>query len=205
VSILVTGGLGVIGSRLVEELRDNGYDVKIADLRIHKAEDYVRADVCRYAEIARVFDMWDIEHVYHFAGEVGRENGELHPNRCVDVNVSGTLNLVQLCRDKGARLYFASTSEVYGERGDVLLTEDLIESDAVQPHNCYGLSKLHAEQYLRHYVEEYDLQAMSFRFFMCYGPPEYPNHFRSAMTNFVHRVLRGEKITVLRYTARSLF
>jgi dTDP-glucose 4,6-dehydratase len=203
-AILITGGLGVIGSRLAEVLMQKGYDVKVTDHRILSREGYMRADVCEYHELDRVFREWPIEHVFHLAGEVGRENGELFPRRCVDINVSGTLNLIQLCRDYGARLYFASSSEVYGERGsDALLTEDLVDEAPVLPHNCYGISKLQAEQYLRHFVDYYDLQALSFRFFMCYGPPEYPNPFRSAMTNFIHAALRGQRITAHRGTARS--
>lgn len=203
-AILVTGGLGVIGSRLTELFRALGYDVKVTDHRILTAPGYMRADVCAYHELDRVFRAWPIDHVFHFAGEVGRENGELFPRRCVDINVSGTLNLIQLCREYGARLYFASSSEVYGERGsDTVLTEDLVDTKPVRPHNCYGLSKLQAEQYLQHFVEHYDLDALSFRFFMCYGPPEYPNPFRSAMANFIHRALSGERITAHRGTARS--
>jgi nucleoside-diphosphate-sugar epimerase len=203
-AILVTGGLGVIGSRLTEVLRAHGHDVKVTDHRILKSADYMRADVCEYHELDRVFRQWSVEHVFHLAGEVGRENGELFPRRCVDINVSGTLNLVQLCREHGARLYFASSSEVYGERGPhTLLTEDLVETEPVQPHNCYGLSKLQAEQYLRHFSEHYDLNALSLRFFMCYGPPEYPNPYRSAMANFIHRALNSERIQAHVGTARS--
>jgi nucleoside-diphosphate-sugar epimerase len=203
-AILITGGLGVIGSRLAQILHSHGHDVKVTDLAIVKDPAYLRADVCEYFELDRVFRKWPIEHVFHLAGEVGRENGELFPKRCVDVNVSGLLNLIQLCREHQARLYFASSSEVYGERGsETLLTEELIDEIPVQPHNCYGLSKLQAEQYVQHFVEYYDLEALSFRFFMCYGPPEYPNPFRSAMTNFVYRALRSERITAHRGTARS--
>lgn len=203
-AILVTGGLGVIGSRLAQVLRERDYDVKVTDHRILSSQDYMRADVCEYQELDRVFRQWPIDHVFHLAGEVGRENGELFPRRCVDINVSATLNLIQLCREYGARLYFASTSEVYGERGpETVLTEDLVETEPVQPHNCYGLSKLQAEQYIQHFVEYYDLQALSFRFFMCYGPPELPNTFRSAMANFVHRALNGEHMKAHRGTARS--
>jgi dTDP-glucose 4,6-dehydratase len=203
-AILITGGLGVIGSRLAAILRERGYDVKVTDHRILQGDGYMRADVCEYHELERVFREWAIEHVFHFAGEVGRENGELFPRRCVDINVSGTLNLIQLCREYGSRLYFASSSEVYGERGaETVLTEDLVDTVPVLPHNCYGISKLQAEEYIRHFVEHYDLEALSFRFFMCYGPPEYPNPFRSAMTNFVHRALKHEPIRAHRGTARS--
>lgn len=203
-AILITGGLGVIGSRLAVLFEDHGYDVKVTDHRILERDGYLRADVCEYHELDRVFRHWPIEHVFHLAGEVGRENGELFPRRCVDINVSAVLNLIQLCREYGARLYFASSSEVYGERGpDVILSEELTDTVPVQPHNCYGLSKLQAEQYIRHFVEHYDLEALSFRFFMCYGPPEYPSPFRSAMANFVHRALNHERITAHRNTARE--
>jgi nucleoside-diphosphate-sugar epimerase len=203
-AILITGGLGVIGSRLSEVLREHGHDVRVTDHRILKEDGYLRADVCEYHELDRVFRSGPIKHVFHLAGEVGRENGELFPRRCVDTNVSAILNLIQLCREYGARLYFASSSEVYGERGaTTILTEGLIEKSPVQPHNCYGLSKLQAEQYIRHFVEQYDLEALSFRFFMCYGPPEYPSPFRSAMSNFIYRALRAERITAHRGTARE--
>jgi nucleoside-diphosphate-sugar epimerase len=202
--ILVTGGLGVIGTRLCEVLSEHGHDVTITDHRILREDNYLRADVCEYHELDRVFRSGPIEHVFHLAGEVGRENGELFPRRCVDTNVSAVLNLIQLCREYGARFYFASSSEVYGERGArTLLTEDLIETSPVQPHNCYGLSKLHAEQYVRHFVEHYDLKALSVRFFMCYGPPEYPTPYRSAMANFIYKALRGERITAHGGTARE--
>src|SRR5437764_1209926 len=97
-AILISGGLGVIGARLATHLREYGYDVKVTDLAIRKAPDYQRADVTRYEELAAVFRRWPIEHVFHLAGEVGRENGEQFPRRCVDINVSGTLNLIQLSK-----------------------------------------------------------------------------------------------------------
>jgi nucleoside-diphosphate-sugar epimerase len=202
-AVLITGGLGVIGRRLTEHLRERGYDVKVTDLAIRKETNYLRADVTRYEELSEVFRNWNIDHVFHLAGEVGRENGEQFPRRCVDINVSGTLNLIQLCVEHGARLYFASTSEIYGDHGADLVTEDL-ETDAVlRPTNCYGWSKLQAEQYLRHFCETEGLSAASMRFFMCYGPGERPDPYRSAMTNFIDRVRHGQPITVHRGTSRS--
>ena len=100
-AVLITGGLGVIGRRLTAHLRERGYDVKVTDVAIRKETDYLRADVTRYEELSEVFRTWKIEHVFHLAGEVGRENGEQFPRRCVDINVSGTLNLIQL--SDGAR------------------------------------------------------------------------------------------------------
>jgi nucleoside-diphosphate-sugar epimerase len=202
-AILITGALGVIGRRLTEHLRERGYDVKATDLAIRTEPDYMRADVTRYEEMTAVFRRWDIDAVFHLAGEVGRENGEQFPRRCVDINVSGTLNLIQLCIEHGARLYFASTSEIYGDHGSALVTEDLETASVLRPTNCYGWSKLQAEQYLRHFGATQGLKASSMRFFMCYGPGERPDPFRSAMTNFIDRVRHGRAITVHRGTSRS--
>jgi len=202
-SVLITGGLGVIGSKLAIHLRSRGYEVVISDKNILKQDGYVRGDVTRYEELAPIFEKYNIEHVFHFAGEVGRENGEEFPRRCIEINESGTINLVQLCLRYGARLYFASSSEIYGELGSAKLTEDLADRLALRPTNVYGWSKLHTENYLRHFVENYGLRAMSFRFFMVYGEGEYPSPYRSAMTNFIYNILQDKPITVHRGTYRS--
>jgi nucleoside-diphosphate-sugar epimerase len=202
-AILITGGLGVIGTRLAEILRSSGYDVKVTDIAIRKQPEYQRADVTRYEELAEVFRRWPIEHVFHLAGEVGRENGEQFPRRCVDINVSGTLNLIQLCLEYGARMYFASTSEIYGNHGAATVSEELEEREVLRPTNCYGWSKLQAEQFLRHFTKTAGLHAASMRFFMCYGPGERPDPYRSAMTNFIDSVRHDRQITVHRGTSRS--
>lgn len=203
-TVLITGGLGVIGRRLSQRLADLGYETVVSDVRILKEEGYRRGDITQYVEMDRIFKEFDVDHVFHLAGEVGRINGEEFPRRAVDINVSGTINLAQLCMEHGARLYFASTSEVYsGLPGHERLTEDLVDSSGCQATNVYGISKWHAEHYLRHFSRNYGLQTLSFRFFMCYGEGEYPNPYRSAMANFVHSALTGQTLNVHRATARS--
>lgn len=201
---LITGGLGVIGGRLAARLREKGYETVVSDMRILKDEGYRRGDITQYVEIDRIFKEFNIEHVFHLAGEVGRVNGEEFPRRAVDINVSGTINLAQLCLEHNARLYFASTSEVYsGVAGGARLTEEVIEESGHPPTNVYGISKWHAEHYLQHFAKNYGLRALGFRFFMCYGEGEYPNPYRSAMANFVYKALTGATLNVHRNTARG--
>ena len=199
-TVLVTGGLGVIGTRLVPYLRKFGYDVKVTDNRIAKSPDYLRADVCSMVETMQAFKQWKIDYVLHLAGEVGRENGELFARRQVDVNVSGTLNLIQLCREYGARLIYASTSEVYGEIGDRVMREDELPRTQT---NCYAISKYQAEQYIRHFVENYGFDAHIIRIFMCYGPGEYPSYYRSAVSRFVYNIMHNRPVSVHRGAQRS--
>src|SRR3989475_3262355 len=199
-TILVTGGLGVIGSRMVPLLRHQGYDVKVLDNRILRQKDYIRADICSMVETERGFRDWQIDYVFHLAGEVGRENGELFARRAVDINVGGTLNLIQLCREYGSRLIYAGTSEAYGDVGENVMFEDLAPGKLT---NCYALSKFQAEQYVRHFVENYDLQAHIIRIFMCYGPGEFPSYFRSAVSRFVYNALHDRPIFVHRGALRS--
>jgi nucleoside-diphosphate-sugar epimerase len=199
-TILVTGGLGVIGSRMVPLLREHGNDVKVLDNRILRLRDYIRADICSMVETERAFKEWQVDYVFHLAGEVGRENGELFARRAVDINVSGTLNLIQLCREYGSRLIYASTSEAYGDVGETVMHENLVPGKLT---NCYALSKFQAEQYIRHFVENYDLQAHIFRIFMCYGPGEYPSYYRSAISRFVYNAIHDRPIYVHQSTVRS--
>jgi len=196
-AVLVTGALGVIGQRLTKKLRERGYDTVVSDVRILKQDGYRRGDITQYVEMDRIFKEFKVEHVFHLAGEVGRVNGEEFPRRAVDINVSGTINLAQLCLEHGAKLYFASTSEVYsGLPGHEKLTEELVDVHGYAPTNAYGIS-------LRHFTDYMELKALSFRFFMCYGEGEYPNPYRSAMTNFIHAALTGKQLNVHRGTARS--
>jgi len=199
-TVLVTGGLGVIGSRLVPHLRKHGYDTKVLDNKIARSPDYIRADICSTVEVMQAFKDWDIAYVLHLAGEVGRENGELFARRQVDVNVSGTLNIIQLCREYGAKLIYASTSEVYGDVGKGVMQESLEPNGQT---NCYAISKSQAEQYIRHFVENYDLDAHIIRIFMCYGPGEYPSYYRSAISRFVYNILHNRPIQVHRGAWRS--
>jgi len=203
-TILITGGLGVIGSYLSKEIQKRGYHTVINDLKILKKENYRRGDITQYAEMSRIFDEFNVDTVFHLAGEVGRENGEEFPRRCVDINVSGTINLIQLCMKYKTKLIFASTSEVYGKlAGKMRLTEDLIEKYVPLLTNCYAISKLQAEQYFQHFTKYYGLKAASVRFFMCYGEGEYPNPYRSAMCNFIYNILNNKPINVHRNTSRS--
>lgn len=198
--IFVTGALGFIGSYLVPYLRHQGLQVVGSDVHVRDYDDYVRADITLFEDLYRIFEKENIDAVIHMAGEVGRMVGEEHPQKMLYVNNVGTLNLIKLCLEHKCRLIYFSTSEVYGrlfDKGKPVEEEDLEKEGSIfVTTNVYAMSKLFGESIVKHYVENYGLNAVTVRPFMVYGPGEYPSRYRSALTNFVHSVLKGQKITV---------
>jgi dTDP-glucose 4,6-dehydratase len=204
--IFVTGALGFIGSFLVPYLTEQGNEVVSSDVHVRDYDDYVRADVTSFEDLYRIFKKEKIDQVVHMAGEVGRMVGEEHPQKMLYVNNIGTLNLVKLCLEFKARLVYFSTSEVYGhlfDKGTPVKEEDLEKGSVFTTTNIYAMSKLFGEAIVRHYVENYDLNAVTIRPFMVYGPGEHPSKYRSAIINFINSALKGEKLTVHKGAERA--
>ncbi len=200
---LITGGQGVIGKRLVEHIKKDNNEVVVVDIKTGLGEEDLSVDVTRFEELWTIFNNNKIDVVIHMAGEVGRMVGELRPNRMIYTNVSGTLNLIQLCIKFDAKLVLLSTSEVYGDMGELKYDEDIEEQMSFKPTNVYALSKHFAEQLARHYNINYGLKVIRIRPFMVYGPGEYPGHYRSAMANFIYSALHEKRIVVHRGAVRS--
>ena len=204
--IFVTGALGFIGGYLVPYLTEQGHEVVSGDVHVRDYDDYVRADVTSFEDLYRIFKNENVEQVIHMAGEVGRMVGEEHPQRMLYTNNIGTLNLIKLCLEYKARLVYFSTSEVYGhlfDKGESVKEEDLEKGSVFTTTNIYAMSKLFGEAIVRHYVENYGLKAVTIRPFMVYGAGEHPSKYRSALINFVHSALTGEKLKVHKGTERA--
>lgn len=204
--IFVTGALGFIGSFLVPYLTEQGHEVVSSDVHVRDYADYVRADVTSFEDLYKIFKKEDIDQVIHMAGEVGRMVGEEHPQKMVYVNNIGTLNLIKLCLEYDCRLVYFSTSEVYGrlfDKGKAIEEEDLENGSIFSTTNVYALSKLFGEAIVRHYLENYGLNAVTIRPFMVYGPGEHPSKYRSALINFVHSALKGETLIVHKGAERA--
>jgi nucleoside-diphosphate-sugar epimerase len=141
------------------------------------------------------------------AGEVGRLVGQMHHQRMVYVNDVGAVNVIQFCLEHDAKLVYFSTSEVYGRLLDAgnPVTEDQIsdQASAFVTTNVYAMSKLFGEALVKHFVENYGLNAIGVRPFMVYGPGEAPSAWRSAISNFVHAARHGSSINVHAGTMRS--
>jgi len=204
--IFVTGALGFIGSYLIPHLTQLGHKVISSDVHVRDYDEYIRADVTSFEDLYKIFKTEKIDQVIHMAGEVGRIVGEQHPQKMLYVNNIGTLNLIKLCLEYHARLIYFSTSEVYGhlfDKGVQVIEEDLEKGSVFTTTNIYAMSKLFGEAIVRHYVENYGLNAVVVRPFMVYGPGEHPSKYRSALINFVNSALRGEQLMVHKGTKRA--
>lgn len=190
--IAVTGHLGTIGRPLVKALRAEGHEVIGIDIR-HDI-DGVRADVADFRQLERAVPR-DIDLMYHLAAEFGRHNGEEFYEQVWRTNATGTKNVLTLQKERGFRLIFASSSEVYGERKDPLLHEDLQLSPLLLS-NDYAISKLANEAQIQNAVKQWGSEVMTLRFFNAYGPGEFYHAYRSVVCLFTYRALKGLPYTV---------
>ena len=209
--ILVTGGVGFIGGHLAERFLRDGHDVTVLDamhpyydlqikehtLDIHQslanAEDctyeFVEGDVRNSSLVDDLVSTNDI--VFHQAARAGVRDSVAEPRVYNEVNVDGTLNILEAARETDVeRIVVASSSSVYGGRAEYVPFK---ETDPTLPVSPYGASKLAAERYAAAYHEVYDIPTVSLRYFTVYGPRMRPN---MAISNFVSRCMNGESPVV---------
>jgi dTDP-glucose 4,6-dehydratase len=186
--ILVTGSLGTLGRPLVRQLRANGHDVWQCDLQHSAEKQYVRADVRNYRQLERVFEQ-PVDYVYHLAAEFGRINGEEYYDTLWETNVIGTRNVLELQRRKGFKLIFASSSEIYGDRHEAILHEDIPLQKSIIQHNDYATTKWVNEVQIMNFERRYRVPCVRCRFFNAYGPGEYYHHYRSVIALFIYRAM----------------
>lgn len=213
--ILVTGGLGTVGSGLVANLGRRGHQVLSLDL-YHQPDQaafslrpdtetpgYVRCDIGEYRQLARVFDeLGPFDVVYNCAAEFGRWNGEDHYEQLWQTNVIGTKHIIRLQERLGFRLVHFSSSEVYGDWPDVMV-ESVPDQYAIHQMNDYAMTKWVNEMQLRNSALLHETQSVVVRLFNTYGPGEYYSPYRSVNCRFLYCALHGLPWTVFRGHMRT--
>lgn len=170
-NILITGGLGFIGSYFAEKLADKSDRITILDnlsgnsesgmsmLKKHKNVDIHEVDI-RENDISKFFE--DIDIVYHFAANSKISEGVNNPNIDFEITTKGTHNVLMSMMEKNVKnIVFSSGSGVYGDQKDKLLTEDF---GPLLPVSFYGASKLCAEAYIASFCGMKGFKACIFRF-----------------------------------------
>jgi len=196
---LVTGGAGFIGSNLVEELLHKGAKVRVLDnFSTGKREnltpfkndiEIVEGDIRSYHLVQKATQ--NIEVVLHQAAlpSVPRSIGD--PITSDEVNVAGTLNVLEAAREAGVwKVVYASSSSVYGDNPQLPKSESMTPN----PLSPYAVSKLAAENYCRVFSRIYGLKTIALRYFNVFGPRQDPNsQYSAVIPKFIQLVQNGER------------
>ena len=201
-SILVTGGAGFVGSALAEKLASNPQNhVVIVDnlitgslkklpYNINNNVKFIKCDVNDFMDISSVFYAYRFDYVFHYAALVGVKRTLSHPVMVLN-DITGISNILNLSKNTGVkRVYYSSSSEVYGEPVEFPQNEHTTPLNSRLP---YAIVKNVGEAYLRSFYKEYELEFTIFRFFNTYGPKQSKDF---VMSRFISLALQNEPITI---------
>ena len=193
---LVTGGAGFVGSHLATALVEEN-DVRVVDdlssgdpSRVPETAKLIRGDVRDRGVLARA--MADVDVVFHQAAMVSVERSTEVPRESHAVNAAATLDLLEVARNVGARVVFASSAAVYGHPESV----PVAESDPKEPTSPYGVDKLAADHYARLYADLYGLETVVLRYFNVYGPGHSGGNYTGVIDAFLEQSRSGRDLTV---------
>lgn len=201
--VLVTGGLGFIGSNLVRELEKRGYETWVCDLMHSWQPRYVRCDVSKFAQVERLFAEQDFDYVYHAAAEYGRWNGEDYYENLWATNAVGTKNIVRVQEKQKFRMIFFGSAEVYGDYNGVM-REDVMDTVPIKQMNDYAISKWVNEMQILNSAAMFGTESVRVRLFNVYGVGEHYTPYRGWIPKFIHKALRNEPYTVYLGHKRTL-
>lgn len=200
-TVLVTGGCGFIGTNLVRHLYDKGYTIKALDnLSTGKKETLLAAGCQLPTANLMAGDIRDMkmvgkategtDAVVHLAAHTDVVESLDNPKDDWDINVNGTLNLLEACRRNGvSKFIFASSNAVLGEQ-----PPPVDETKIPDPLSPYGAAKLAGEALCSAYHYSFGLNTVSLRFGNCYGP--YSKHKTDVITTFMNCARQGKPIII---------
>jgi UDP-glucuronate decarboxylase len=199
--ILVTGGAGFLGSHLCERLLADGHDVLCVDNFFTGTRDNILSllDNKRFELIRHdvTFPLYvEVDEIYNLACPASPNHYQHDPVQTTKTSVHGAINMLGLAKRLGARIFQASTSEVYGDPTVHPQTEDYRgHVNPIGPRACYDEGKRCAETLFFDYRRQHNLNIRVARIFNTYGPRMHIDDGR-VVSNFIVQALRGEPITI---------
>jgi len=196
---LVTGGAGFLGTALSNRLACDGHQVRVIDdlsagdsARLDERVLFTRGDVANRPKLWTLLQ--DVDCVYHLAARVLVSESILYPREYNEVNVGGTVSVMEAMRDAGVRrVVFVSSGAVYGEQAHQPVRED----QSPNPQSPYAVSKLAAEYYVRTIGALWGIETVILRTFNAYGPGQnLPPFNPPVVPRFLHQALRGGSLVI---------
>src|SRR5258705_7683436 len=198
--VLITGGAGFIGSSLADALLENGkYEIVLVDslltgrmenIPIHPNCRFIKSDVNNYNDIAPIFLAFRFDYVFHYAAVVGVKRTLDNPVMVLN-DLQGIRNVLDLSKNTGVkRVFFSSSSEVYGEPVHLPQHEHTTPLNSRLP---YAIVKNVGESFCRSYQQEYGLEYTLFRLFNTYGPKQSHDF---VISKFIEAALDNRDITI---------
>jgi nucleoside-diphosphate-sugar epimerase len=198
--ILITGGAGFVPSstakRLLEDpsnfvvLVDNFLTGSVENLPNHPNCKFIKCDVNNYHDLSPIMCSYQFDYVFHYAAVVGVKRTLENPKMVLD-DIQGIKNVLDLSKNTGVkRVFYSSSSEVYGEPVHLPQNEETTPLNSRLP---YAVVKNVGESYFKSYYQEFGLEYTIFRFFNTYGPNQSTDF---VMSKFIRAALKDEDITL---------
>ncbi|MBR3139686.1 MAG: NAD-dependent epimerase/dehydratase family protein [Methanobrevibacter sp.] len=193
-NILITGGLGFIGSHIADKLiADNNITIiddqstgclKNLKTPNHENLKIINQDICN-ADFDELTS--NIDYIFHLAAMANVPLSTKYPIKCSEINLNSTIKLLKSAANNNVKkVIFSSSSSVYGTNENMPLKE----SEELRPTSPYAASKASCELYLKSFYESYDLNYTSLRYFNVFGPRQSLNsEYASVIPNFINAIL----------------
>jgi len=197
---LVTGGLGFIGSWVVDSLIEKNHEVIIIDNlstgnkeNLNKKAKLYQLDI-RDKKLSEILEKEKPDYVFHLAAQINVRNSLENPKNDADINILGTLNLLDSClKYKIKKIIFSSTGgAIYGGKVKIPTSEGEREN----PESPYGIAKLTIEKYLEMYKQVHGLDYVTLRYANVYGPRQNIKGEAGVVALFIEKMLKNEQCKI---------
>ena len=201
--ILITGGLGFIGSNFFNYIKEKypNYELVILDSETYASNRFnineqsnckiITFDICDRGRLFKLFEVYNFDSVIHFAAESHVDNSILNPIKFVQTNIVGTINLLDASVKYNIKLFYhISTDEVFGHLGP---TGSFNESTSYDPRSPYSASKASSDHFVRAYHHTFGLPIKISNCSNNYGPNQ---HDEKLIPTIIKKILSGQKIPI---------
>jgi UDP-glucose 4-epimerase len=195
----ITGGAGFVGTNLARSLESQGHEIIVVDDFSTGLRSNLEGINCEIHEVTIVdFDALEralegCTYIFHLAARGSVPRSINNPRATFNVNVKGTLNVLEVTRKIGAHIMFSSSSSVYGSNLELPKNEKMWMS----PLTPYAASKLSGEALVNSYAESFGIGATTYRFFNIFGPWQRPDHdYAAVIPKWIWKLINGQRIEI---------